>query len=152
MQHVEDFVRDPTVPCEDRATILKTTRVDFTGEEIKLPEPITWAQIAPALPPADQTARVRATDLAEGPLRELLRDPTKVLLPPTECPQPVPQTKVSVTSVDDWADMCKGCAQRGLFTFLRLQVFCHAMERQCSTGCSGYQRRARWWMVPTFQI
>ena len=51
--------------------VVPETRVDYTGEEIKLPEVKTWARIAPALPPADRTARVRAIDLAEGPLREL---------------------------------------------------------------------------------
>ena len=75
------------------ATILKRTRADDPGEEINLPEAITWAQIAPALPPADRTARGRgrAVDLAEGPVRELLRDPMKALLPPTEWLQPVPK-------------------------------------------------------------
>ena len=92
-QYVEDFVRGPIVPYEDWAIIFKTTGVDYTVEEIKLPEAITWAQIAPALPPADWAARVRSIVLAEGPLRELLRDPMKVLLPPTEWPQPVPQPK-----------------------------------------------------------
>ena len=60
-----------------------------TTLEIKLPETITWAQIAPALPPADQTA-----DLAEGLKRELLRNPMKALLPPTEWLQPVPRAIV----------------------------------------------------------
>ena len=64
---------------------------------------------------------MRAIDLAEGPLRELLRDPMKVLLPSPEWPQPVPQANVLVASCDDWEDICKGCAQRGLFTFLRPQ-------------------------------
>ena len=137
-----DVVRGPIVPCEDWAAIIKTTRVDHTGEEIQLPEPITWAQIVPALAPADQTARVRATDLAEGPKRELLRDATKVLLP-TEWPRSVPQAKVWVASVDDWADSCKGCAQRGLFTFIRPRMFSHAVERQCSTGCSGVPKKGQ---------
>ena len=125
------------VPCEDWATVLRTTQVDYTGE-IKLLEPTTWAQVAPALPAADLTARVRAIDLAEGPMREFLRDPTKVLLPSTEWPQPVPQAKVSVASDDDWAEICKGCAD--------------AMERQCSMVCSEYQRMASWLRAPTFQF
>ena len=98
------------VLCEDWATVLKTTRVEYTGEEIKLPEPTTWALIAPALPPAD---------LAESPVRELLRDPRKVLLPPTEWAEPVPQANVWVACDNVWADICKGCAQRGLSTFLQ---------------------------------
>ena len=91
-RHVEDFVRGPgALLCW--ATILKRTRADDPGEEINLPEPITWAQIAPALPPADRTARGRgrAVDLAEGPVRELLRDPMRALLPPTEWLQLVPK-------------------------------------------------------------
>ena len=73
------------MPSEDWAILLKTAKVDYNREEIKLPA-------------ADLTARVRATDLAEGPIRELLRDPTKVLLPSAEWPQPVPQAKVWVAS------------------------------------------------------
>ena len=115
---VEDFVRSPVVPSEDWASLLKTAKVDYNGEEIMLPEAMTWAQIAPALPPANLTARVQAIDIAEGPNRELLRDPTKVLLPSAESPQPVPQAKVCVASACDWADICKGCARRRLFTFL----------------------------------
>ena len=86
------------MPSEDWAILLKTAKVDYNREEIKLPEALTWTQTVPALPPADMTARVRATDLAEGPIRELLRDPTKILLPSAEWPQPVPQAKVWVPS------------------------------------------------------
>ena len=60
-------------------TCLAGGRRDYPGEEIKLPEPTTWAQIAPALPPADRKARGRAIVLAEGPKRELLRNPMKAL-------------------------------------------------------------------------
>ena len=55
-QYLEDFVRGTIVLCEDWNTILKTTRLDCSGEEIELPEPVTWAQIALALPLADRTA------------------------------------------------------------------------------------------------
>ena len=89
-------------------------------EEIKLPEAIhLGTDCSKLLPPANLTARVRAIVLAEGPIRELLRDPTTVLLPSAEWPQPVPHAKVWVASESDLADICKGCARRGLFTFLR---------------------------------
>ena len=41
------------MPSEDWASLLKTDKVDFIGEEIKLPEAKIWAQIAPALWPAN---------------------------------------------------------------------------------------------------
>ena len=47
-RYVQDFVRGPLVPSEDWASLLKTAKVDFNGEEIKLPEAVTWAQIAAA--------------------------------------------------------------------------------------------------------
>ena len=50
--YVEDFVRGPVIPSEDWASLLKAAKVDYNGEEIKLQEAITWAQIAPALQPA----------------------------------------------------------------------------------------------------
>ena len=31
-------------------------------------------------------------------------------------------------------------------------MFFHALERQCSTGCPEYQRRASWWKVPAFSF
>ena len=43
------------MPSEDWDFFLKTAKVDYNREEIKLPEAITWTQIAPALPPADLT-------------------------------------------------------------------------------------------------
>ena len=119
MRYVDDFVRGPVVPAEDWASMLKTAKADCNGEEIKLPEAITWALIAPALSSANLIARVRAMDLSEGPIRELLRDPTTVLLPSAEWPRPVPQAKVWVALDSDWADSCKGCARMGLFTFLQ---------------------------------
>ena len=89
-RYVEDFVRGPVLPSEDWATLQKIAELDCDGEEIKLPEATTWAQIAPALPPADLIARVRAIDLVEGPIRVL-------------------QAKVWVASDSYRADSCKGC-------------------------------------------
>ena len=101
-----------------------------------LPEAVTWAQIAPALPPANLTARSRAIDLAEGPIWELLRDPTKVLVPSAEWPEAVPQANVWVASDSGWADICKGCARRSSGP----EMFSHVSGRQFSMACSRCQR------------
>ena len=127
------------MPSED----LKIAKVDYNGEEIKLPEAITWAQIAPALPPANLTARERAIDLAEGPTRELLRDPTKVLLPSAEWPQLAPQANVWVASGNDWADICKGCARRGLFTFLRPRDVFSSVVTPVLNGMFGVPKKGK---------
>ena len=84
------------MPCEDWATFLKTKRVDI-GEEIKLPEPTTWAQIAPALPLVELTVRYENFCVTQQWCFCRPRNGSN------ECQQ----SKGWVASADDWADTCK---------------------------------------------
>ena len=74
---------------------------------------------------------------------ELLRDPTEVLLPSAEWPQPVPQAKVWVASDNDWADICKGCARRGLFTFLRPRDVFSSVGTPVLNGMFGMPKKGK---------
>ena len=44
-RYVEDFVRGSVLFSEDWASQLKTVKIDYNGEQIKLPEATTWADL-----------------------------------------------------------------------------------------------------------
>ena len=50
-------------------TSLSRARLDWNGQKVKLPEPVTWEQLEPALPSAESAARTRAVDMGQGVLQ-----------------------------------------------------------------------------------
>ncbi|CAK0857372.1 unnamed protein product, partial [Prorocentrum cordatum] len=116
--YVGDFVKGHDIPFVDWAETLRHARLDYQGEEMKVPEKLTWEQIEPALPPVGQSARVRATGLVQGVLKHNLENPQLCLLPEGEWPTAVPTAKVWVDGEADWHRICQGAARRGIFSFI----------------------------------
>ncbi|CAK0801859.1 unnamed protein product [Prorocentrum cordatum] len=116
--YVSDFVKGHDIPIVDWAETLRHARLDYQGEEMKVPEKVTWEQIEPALPPVGQSARVRATGLVQGVLKHYLENPQLCLLPEGEWPPAVPTAKVWVDSEAEWHRICQGAARRGIFSFI----------------------------------
>ena len=119
--------RGPIVPCEDWVTVL-TKPSGWTALERKSSclKPITWVQIAPALPPAGLTSQ-ECEPLAwrEGPsqARTSGRLLTNVLLPPR-----------AFAPTSD-AGQSRGCfTMTNRQTFVPQDVFLMRWQRQCSMG------------------
>ena len=146
---VEDFVRSPVVPSEDSASLLKTDKVDYIGEEITLPEALFWAQIAPALRPAnlyqpliwrkDQFGNCYVTQQKSF---SLLQDGLSLFRRP----------KSGSLQITTWLTFAEVVPGEGYSRSSSLEMFSQASGRQCSMACSGCQRRGSWWRVPTFQF
>ena len=68
-------------PQRDWGPRLKVMRLDFDGGEMRSPEPLTWRQVAPALPKAGHGARIVASEISEGWMRDVFDDPLYSLLP-----------------------------------------------------------------------
>ena len=80
-QYVSWFLKNDHKSEVDWAAKLKRVRLDCRGEEVKMPHCLTWDSIEPALPKRGQVGLLRATDICEGWLGEVMRDPHKALLP-----------------------------------------------------------------------
>ena len=74
-QYASWFLKNDHKADVDWATKLKRIRLDYHGEEVKVPQCLTWNAIEPALPTRGQVGLLRATDLCEGWLGEVMRDP-----------------------------------------------------------------------------
>ena len=68
-----------------------------------MPHCLTWDSIEPALPKRGQVGLLRATDICEGWLGEVMRDPHKALLPQDQWPADLPTAKVWVETDTEWA-------------------------------------------------
>ena len=139
-EHVEDFLKGPTVPAKDWQAEIRKTKLDYNGGEVKVPVPVTWAQLEPALPPPGSAGRVRAIDLAEGWLAEVLADPRAALLPEAEWPDPPPPAKVWVDTQEEWVKICRGSARLGIFTFLRKSEIFHVRGEPVLNGLTGVEK------------
>ena len=117
-QYVSWFLKNDHKADVDWAMKLKRIRLDYHGEEVKLPQCITWSAIEPALPNRGQVGLLRATDLCEGWLGEVMRDPRKALLPRDQWPAELPAAKVWVESDTDWENIVRNCAERQLWGFI----------------------------------
>ena len=92
--------------------------MDYHGEEVEVPYCITWDSIEPALPKRGQVGLSRATDICEGWLGEVMRDPHKALLPRDQWPAYLPAAKVWVESDTEWENTVRNCAERQLWGFI----------------------------------
>ena len=57
-------------------------------------QPMTWEQLAPALPPPGCAGIVVAAALAEGMVKRVLSDPRLVIKPREEWPEDLPTARV----------------------------------------------------------
>ena len=144
--YIRDFLGGDAIPVKDWGSELQKVKLDYSGEEVHMPEAVTWAQLEPALPPMGTAARVRALDLAEGWLRERLLDPKKCLLDEMDWPVEPAKARVWVASDSEWVRICRGAAERGLFAFLQEEDVFHAGGRPVFNGLFGVPKKGK--LVP----
>ena len=138
--HIIDFLKGPPAPEKDSNEMMHRTKLDYQQQEVKFPEPVTWKQLEPALPPAESAGRVGAADLAEGLAKQWLTDFHRCLLDETECQLHLLTVRYGSSPKTNAVD---GCAKRGLFTFLRpTQVF-HAGGAPVLNGLFGVKKRGK---------
>ena len=68
----------------DWEKVLEKIRLDYSGGEIHPAQSITWKQIEPALPPKGMAGKVRFTDLCDGVMLEVMRNPKLLMKDETE--------------------------------------------------------------------
>lgn len=102
------------VHLPDWEELLKKRRIDYCGDEVSSPEPLTWRQIEPGLPRAGLAGSLNPEDFAEGLVLELLRDPRKVLRAPGAWEEAPRRAKVWVESEAEWDVVCDGLVALGL--------------------------------------
>ena len=92
-------------------------------------------ELASGLPPNWRAAHVRLVDVLEGPLREQLMSPENPWAPAP------PKEKVWVRTEQEYLEICRGCAEMGLFTFLRLGEVMQAHGQPVLNGLMGVQKK-----------
>ena len=75
----------PGTECQaaDWGELLKQQRLGYSGEPGGRAHELTWSQVEPSLPPLQHCASIDVLDLAEGPVRAFLLDPTLTLKDPS---------------------------------------------------------------------
>ena len=107
----EKLVKAPG--AEDWKEKVEGVRISYQGEIVEKAQELTLEQVLPGLPPAGYGGKVSITDLCEGEVKEMLLDPTKVLLEGEELPERIPTPKV-MASDEEWEKICKVLLERGL--------------------------------------
>ena len=115
--------------------------MNYQQEEVRLPCKVTWAQMAPALPPKEAVGHVRARDLCTGWIRECMDDLLKCLLPTEEWPSPLPKATVWVENDAEWERVLAGGADRGVFGFLRREEVFHVDGEPLLLGLFGSPKK-----------
>ena len=110
---------DCVSPQGDWGPRLKSMRLDYDGAEVLSPEPLTWRQLAPALPMAEHGARIVASKISEGWMRDVFDDPQHTLLPRSAWPKCAGTAKVWVQDEAEWVKIIRGMAANNLVDFLR---------------------------------
>ena len=86
---------------------------------MRSPEPLTWRQVAPALPKAGHGARIVASEISEGWMRDVFDDPLHSLLPRSAWPKCAGAAKMWVQDEAEWVKIIRGMAANKLVDFLR---------------------------------
>ena len=118
-RYINWFLTNKTKSNPTREDNLRTAKVTYTGEDIKTAVPLTWAQVQAALPPKGQAAVLRASEICEGWLAEVLEDPTQIIRPRSEWPETLPSPKVRVKSDHEWHKIVRGCLDLGIWGCLK---------------------------------
>ena len=106
-------------PHGDWGPRLKIMRLDYDGAEVRSPEPLTWRQVASALPKAGHGARIVASEISEEWMRDVFDDPLHSLLPRSAWPKCAGAAKVWVQNEAEWVKIIRGMAANKLVDFLR---------------------------------
>ena len=142
-QYVSWFLKNDHKSDVDWATKLKRVRLDYRGEEVKMPHCLTWDSIEPALPKRGQVGLLRATDICEGWLGEVMRDPHKALLPRDQWPADLPTAKVWVETDTEWENIVRNCAERQLWSFITPDELVWHNQQPLLVGAFGVPKPGR---------
>ena len=116
----------------------QSIKLDYSRQEVKLSESVTREQLELALPPVLSPARVGSADVVQRILKEFLFDPRRCLL--EECHQKVPQANACVGNDDQWHKVCRGAAQRGMFSFIAEKHVFHVLGTPVLHGLFGVSK------------
>ena len=142
-QYVSWFLKNDHKSDVDWAAKLKRVRLDYRGEEVKMPHCLTWDSIEPALPKRGQVGLLRATDICEGWLGEVMRDPRKALLPQDQWPADLPTAKVWVETDTEWENIVRNCAERQLWGFITPDELVWHNQQPLLVGAFGVPKPGR---------
>eukprot|EP00971_Amphidinium_carterae_P348765 6490663-Amphidinium_carterae.4 len=96
----------------DAGSHFKSKQLDYNGDIISKPIPLTLAQVRPALPPEGLGGCVEATDFAEGYIKEILLDPELVMYDREAWPAVKP-TKIHASD-QEWQSIGEELLRRGI--------------------------------------
>jgi len=99
---------------------------------------MTWEQVKPALPKKGKAGAVRLLDLCDGMMAEVVRNPDILLKP--ECEWKLPPVKPKAQWVlddEEWRKIVVGCAERGIFRFLKPEELLYVDGRPVRHNCLG---------------
>jgi len=119
-------------------SVLAKAEVDYGGEEVFPAQNMTWQQVKPALPKKGKAGAVRLLDICEGMMAEVVRNPEVLLKPKCEWKLPPSKPKVQwVESDDEWRKIVVGCAELGIFRFLKPDELLYVDGRPVRHNCLG---------------
>ena len=130
------------VPTSDWSSFLKHVRVDYSGQEVKVSQRLTLAQMLPALPPKGARARIPTSDLATGFVREALLDPSLLLRPSAEWPDTFATAKVHCDS-SQWVPIVRHLFDIGMISFLPFSNLLFRGGRPLLNGAFGVSKRGK---------
>ena len=116
---VEDYLQTVTgeelqVECKEWQKYLGKRKLDYSGRMVAKAEELTWKQVEPALPKVGQAAQVSAIDLAEGIMKEFIRDPWKSMKHKNDWPKNFKKARSLVATQEDLHNIAHGLYQRNM--------------------------------------
>ena len=106
----------------DWKTALKTSSVSYSGDEVCIAEALTFAQVAPGLPPPGVAASIPIVSLLEGSAREDLLNPATALLEPEEISATWGRARLRATSRDLPLEVLGELLHVGLLSALAFKI------------------------------
>ena len=103
----------PRTPSEGWEDKVKDARISYHGEVVAKAEALELDRVLASLPPQGFGGAVNILDVCEGEIRELLADPSKVLLEGPDLPEVFPRPKVRVAD-KDWGPLARALFERGI--------------------------------------
>ena len=99
--------------------VLSTLELDYSGQEVHPAQMMTWEQVRSALPQPGKAGAVRLLDLCEGMMAEVICNPEILVKPKSEWKLPKSTPKMQWADDDEWRKIVIGCAELGVFRFLK---------------------------------
>ena len=106
----ESHILDEKLPCLDFDSFFSQRGLDYTGDEIRLAQPISWPSVEASLPPEAGSLDIR--DFCSGGILHFVNNIEETIIP-LELQQPMrcPSTMVCE---GDWELLARGLVDRGL--------------------------------------